>query len=118
MGKMHLSERQQAAIDAQEAWKLIYDHDGMQVYRNSETDEFRTVGDTRKMVCEMAQECYRHQAMDKQVIEILGRHRCANVLELGRKLDGMQATIDNAWTVACDSGNRKHIISILEKEKS
>jgi hypothetical protein len=49
-----LSERQQAAIDAQEAWKLIYDHDGMQVYRNSVTDEFRTVGDTRKLACQLA----------------------------------------------------------------
>jgi len=56
VSNMQLSARQQAAIDEQEAWKLIYDRDGMQVYRNSEMDEFRTVGDTRKLACEMAQE--------------------------------------------------------------
>jgi hypothetical protein len=54
MSNMHVSERQQSAIDSQEAWLLIHDSDGMQVYHNAACDEFLTVGDTRKMACQMA----------------------------------------------------------------
>lgn len=40
--------------NSHDSWTLIYNNDGTQVYHNAETDEFRTVGDTRKMACQMS----------------------------------------------------------------